>query len=107
MNRKTVVFSLLLAGVTGAGAGIATEPSTSAGWVFGVATFLLVAGWRARYPLRRFLTVRKPLSPAVAGWLRADFPFYRYVEQERFESDMKIYPFRMDLRRGIRSEGHR
>lgn len=90
VNRKTVVFFLMLAGVTGAGAGIATEPSTSAGWVFGVATFLLVAGWGSRYPLRRFLTVRKPLSPAVAGWLRADFPFYRYVEQERFENDMKI-----------------
>lgn len=85
-----MVFSLVLAGVTGAGAGIATEPSTSAGWVFGAATFILVAGWGARYPLRRFLAVRKPLPPAVAGWLKADFPFYRYVERERFENDVKI-----------------
>ncbi|MXW64138.1 MAG: zinc-dependent peptidase [Bacteroidetes bacterium SB0662_bin_6] len=90
VNRKSVVFFLVLAGVTGAGAGIATEPSTSAGWVFGVAMFILVAGWGARRPLRRLLTVRKPLSPAVVGWLRADFPFYRYVERERFERDMKI-----------------
>lgn len=89
-NRKRVVFFLALAGVTGAGAGIATEPSTSAGWVFGAAMFILVAGWGARQPLRRLLTVRKSLSPAVAGWLRADFPFYRYVERERFERDMKI-----------------
>ncbi len=85
-----MAFSLMLAVLTGAGAGIATEPSTSVGWVFGAATFLLVAGWGARYPLRRFLAVRKPLSPAVAEWLRADFPFYRYVERERFESDIKI-----------------
>ena len=89
-NRKTVAFSLTLAALTGGGVGIATEPSTSAGWIFGAATFILVAGWGARYPLRRFLVVRKPLSPAVAAWLRADFPFYRYVERELFERDIKI-----------------
>lgn len=85
-----MAFSLALAGVTGAGAGIATEPSTSAGWVFGAATFILVAGWGLRQPLGRFLAVRKPLPPAAVRWLRADFPFYRYVERERFERDVKI-----------------
>ncbi len=84
------MFSLTLALLTGVGVGVATEPSTSAGWAFGGVTFLAAAAWGARSPIRRFLAVRKPLSPEAAGWLRAEFPFYRWLEQARFERDIKI-----------------
>ncbi len=90
LNRKTATFSLTLALLTGAGAGVATEPSTSAGWAFGSVAFLLAAGWGARSPIRRFLAVRKPLSLEAVQWLRAEFPFYRFLEQGRFERDIKI-----------------
>ena len=90
LNRKTATFSLTLALLTGAGVGVATEPSTSAGWAFGCAAFLLTAGWGARSPIRRLLAVRRPLSPEAARWLRAEFPFYRFLEQARLERDIKI-----------------
>ncbi len=89
-SRTNVFYYGALSVVIGGGVGVVTHSATSLGWYPGLFVFVLVLWLGMRRPLRRARAVRRPLSAEAQRWLAVRFPFYGWVDRERFERDVKI-----------------
>jgi len=89
-SRTNVVYYASLAVLVGGGLAVVAEAATPVPWYAGLAVSGLVLGLGLRRSLRRAGAVRRPLPAGVERWMRDTFPYYHWVDRDRFRRDVKI-----------------